>query len=71
MNHLDPGGDEKYDDFCVQTRIITACSLLERLGAEEKVERLIASRELMETLARKADDRLELFDDDAGKDTTV
>ena len=71
VNHLDPGGDEKYDDFCVQTRIITACSLLERLGAEEKVERLIASRELMETLARKADDRLELFDDDAGKDTTV
>ncbi len=48
-----PGRDPRAGDFCVQTRIITACSLLEKMGESPLVDALLADREALETLARQ------------------
>lgn len=53
-----PGCAPGYTDFCLQTRLITACLLLEELGFADLVEELIADPTAREALARAADDRL-------------
>lgn len=58
VNHSYPGNPAGYDDFCIQTRLITAISLLEELGARDDVERLLGSRQEMETLAMRPSDLL-------------
>jgi uncharacterized protein len=57
-----PSSSADYNDFCIQTRIITASMLMEDLGMEHSVERLIESREAMEALALNKSDRLEDWD---------
>lgn len=50
--------NEEYIDFCIQTRIITACLLLEELGESALVESLLENHEAMERLARHTIDSL-------------
>lgn len=54
-----PGSLLDYNDFCIQTRIITAATLMEELGMEHAVERFLRNREAMESLALHKSDRLE------------
>jgi uncharacterized protein len=49
-----------YNDFCRQTRIITACLALECLGADELIDGLLASPHAMQQLADQPDDGLRL-----------
>lgn len=60
--HVDntyPGCTAAYDDFCIQTRIVTACSLLAKMGQEARADALLADRASLETLALHASDRIE------------
>jgi uncharacterized protein len=59
VNHSFPGCPTTYDDFCVQTRLITACSLLDGLGLERMADELMADRVEMQRLALRPSDRLE------------
>lgn len=58
VNHSYPGCSSDYDDFCIETRIITACELLHSLGCEDIVDELLTQREAMERLAFNQSDRL-------------
>jgi uncharacterized protein len=58
VNHSYPGCPDGYDAFCIQTRIITACRLLEGLGCHEEVERLLERRSQLERLVFRRSDRL-------------
>lgn len=55
MNHRAGGG---YDNFCVQTRLITACLLLDKLGDGESLQKLLRSRRDSEALVWVASDCL-------------
>ena len=39
-----------YDEFCIQTRIITTCRLLEEMGCHEEIQRLLDDRPALERL---------------------
>ncbi len=53
-----PGCPAEYNDFCIQTRIITAHRLLEDLGQQEEADHFIHDRHAMEQLALHESDRL-------------
>ncbi len=55
---------EEYVDFCVQTRLITACLLLEELGENALVDRLLDDRDAMLSLALHESD---VIDPDASR----
>jgi radical SAM protein with 4Fe4S-binding SPASM domain len=57
-----PGCPDGYDSFCIQTRIITVCRLLQELGCDQEVQRLIEDREALERLALNDSDRLSDWD---------
>jgi hypothetical protein len=57
MNHRTNRGED-YDDFCTQTRLIAAYLLLDRLGDEESLQKMVRSRRAAEALALVASDRL-------------
>jgi len=59
VNHSYPGCSGAYGSFCIQTRILTACSLLCGLGLTSLADELAGSRESMERLALWPSDRLE------------
>jgi len=63
VNHSFAGCPRTYDDFCLQTRLITACTLLEALDQGELAERLMSDRASMERLALWPSDRLEHWED--------
>jgi uncharacterized protein len=48
-----------YNDFCIQTRIITACTLLQNLNCDELVDSLLAQKSALQALALQVSDRLE------------
>jgi uncharacterized protein len=56
-----PGSDVKYADFCLQTRIISAFTLLSDLGFPEKIEELIKSPENLRKLATSKSDNMMEF----------
>jgi len=58
VNNTWPGCSNEYNDFCVQTRILYACLLLEELGCPAEVDALWAEPRAMEALAQFSDDRL-------------
>jgi len=58
VNHSYPGCSLAYDDFCIQTRIITACALLDDLGFGQITDQLLADRSAMEALALQFSDCL-------------
>lgn len=51
VQHTASGRDVRDSDFCIQTRIITACSLLHKLDEESLVDELLADRAALENLA--------------------
>jgi uncharacterized protein len=53
-----PGCGLEYSDFCIQTRIISAFSLLTDLGFSEKIKELIQSPETLKKLATQPTDLL-------------
>jgi uncharacterized protein len=53
-----PECKESYTDFCVQTRIVTACFLLERLELSNMADNLLADENAMHRLAFQKDDTL-------------
>ena len=59
VNHSFPGCVPAYDDFCIQTRLITACSLLDGLGLESMADELALDQAEMRRLALRPSDRLE------------
>jgi uncharacterized protein len=58
VNHSYPGCPSSYDDLCIQTRLVTACRLLQNLDLDSLAEELLENRQAMERLALQADDRL-------------
>jgi radical SAM protein with 4Fe4S-binding SPASM domain len=60
VNQTYPGCDADFTDFCLQTRIITACLLLDEIGANDVVDRLLASRTAMEAVAHHSWDPVAL-----------
>jgi uncharacterized protein len=58
VNHSYPGCSLAYDDFCIQTRIIAACALLDDLGFGQITDQLLADRDAMEVLALQSSDCL-------------
>lgn len=56
-----PGCEVKYGDFCLQTRIISAFTLLADLGFPEKIEELIKSPENLRKLATSESDNMPEF----------
>jgi radical SAM protein with 4Fe4S-binding SPASM domain len=58
VHETPPGCPEVYSDFCVQTRIITACSLLDEMGLGGRVEPLLADRAALDVLSLQESDRL-------------
>ena len=59
VNHSFPGCSPGYDDFCIQTRLITACSLLDGLGLESMADEFALDQAEMQRLAVRPSDRLE------------
>ena len=51
VNQTYPGSTTHYTDFCIQTRLVTACLLLRDLGRDDLVDELLANRQAMEALA--------------------
>lgn len=58
VNHSYPGCPNSYDDQCIQTRLVTACRLLQKLDFDSLARELLENRQAMERLALQADDRL-------------
>jgi uncharacterized protein len=56
VHHSMPERNVQGSDFCIQTRIITACSLLQKLNEEPLVDELLADRAALEKLARQPSD---------------
>lgn len=59
VSHSYPGCSNKYNDFCIQTRIIMTCFLLDKMGLSNITNELINSHAAMEALAFNPSDRLE------------
>lgn len=59
VNETWPGCPDSYTDFCIQTRIITACQLLDSLGLLDVTDRLLDDREALGALAVSECDQLE------------
>lgn len=60
VNQTYPGCTDQYTDFCIQTRLITACLLLQDLGCDDMVDELLSDRRAMETLAAQGWDPIEV-----------
>jgi len=54
----------EYNNFCLQTRLVTACLLLEKLGEGKLVDTLLGDRAAMEQLAQHGWDVFELESDE-------
>ncbi len=53
VNQTYPGASDSYTDFCEQTRLITACLVLEELGHADLVDELISDEAAMRRLAHE------------------
>ncbi len=58
INHSYPGCQEDYDDFCLQTRLITACLLLNEIGCQDMAEELLGDPAAMKEFAQRPWDTL-------------
>ncbi len=56
-----PGSSNSYDNFCKQTRLISAFTLLEDLNMEEKISTLYNEYEILERMAIQESDNLTDF----------
>jgi uncharacterized protein len=53
-----PGSSPEYDNFCIQTRLISAFTLLSDLGLNDKIEELIRSPESIKKLVSQVSDKI-------------
>jgi uncharacterized protein len=53
-----PGCSPEYDNFCIQTRIISAFSLLSELAQNNKISELISSHEQLLKIAHASSDKI-------------
>ena len=56
VNQTYPGSSEKYTDFCLQTRLVTACLLLDEMGMSSQALDLLADSEACSRLAEQVND---------------
>jgi len=66
VNQTWPGCPDAYDDFCRQTRLLSACALLDAMGDSAEADGVLTDARAMAVLAEHADDRLENFPTMAG-----
>ena len=59
VNQTYPGCPERYNDFCVQTRIIMFVSILFRMGLDDLANSILEDRGALEALALRPSDLLE------------
>ena len=58
VKHSSSGCAADYDDYCVQTRLITAAQLLQGLGEHDLAAQILTNRTAGDALARHSSDRL-------------
>jgi uncharacterized protein len=58
VNNTYPDSSTAYENYCIHTRIITLCSLLEEAGENDLIEELLNSQSHMERLALQKSDKL-------------
>ena len=71
VNQTYPGCTDQYTDFCIQTRLVTACLLLRDLGCDDMVDELFSNRRALERLAQQGWDPIDLAIDLAGDSPVV
>ncbi len=59
VSHTHPESARRYGDFCIQTRLLTACGLLDEMGQEEAARGLLSDRVAMQKMALQPSDRIE------------
>jgi uncharacterized protein len=60
VNNTYPGCGAAYSNYCLQTRLITACLLIEELGKIDMVHALLADTAAMQRLATQPSDTFEI-----------
>lgn len=58
VNQTYPDASIEYTDFCQQTRLLTACALLDEMGLEDRVDALLADQAACVALATHRNDGL-------------
>ncbi len=56
VHHSYPGSSLAYDAFCIQTRLLSACQLLEEMNLPHVAQALLSDRKAMEALALQPSD---------------
>jgi uncharacterized protein len=59
VHHSYPGSSLAYEPFCIQTRLLSACRLLEDMNLPHVAEALLADKKAMKALALQASDRFD------------
>jgi uncharacterized protein len=59
VQHSYPGSSLAYEPFCIQTRLLSACRLLEEMNLPQIAQSLLADRKAMEALALQGSDIFE------------
>jgi uncharacterized protein len=62
VNCTYPGSSQTYTDFCIHTRIITTCQLLEAMGQQTVVDELLNDANALKHLALQKSDNLFSFE---------
>ena len=60
VTHTYQGASSEYDDFCIGTRIISACLILEAMGCRPLVKQLLTDRAALERIALQTTDHLDV-----------
>ncbi|MCU0643835.1 MAG: radical SAM protein [bacterium] len=58
VNSTYPGSPQTYTDFCIHTRIITACRLLEEMGQQQMADEFLDDANALKNLALQKSDNL-------------
>lgn len=61
-NNSYPGCSERYSDFCISTRALTACTLLEDLGQADLADAIVADPNALNALSAPLSDRVTDFE---------
>jgi radical SAM protein with 4Fe4S-binding SPASM domain len=61
VNNTFPDSSPSYTDFCVHTRIITACRLLEEMQMEDMADELMRDKDALDRIVQFPSDKLSQF----------
>jgi uncharacterized protein len=61
VNNTYPGSSADYEDYCIHTRIITLCSLLNEMGEDDLIDELLNNSLSLEKLAMQKSDKITDF----------